>query len=314
MLPAVGGRALARTISFASRRREGYGPQDLQFFETLAGHVALAMERRRLNQELRRHTEGLERTVGERTLELTETVEELEHFSYALLHDLLAPLRAMIGFATLAEDGSANTGQAPEVLGHLKRVKVSSERMDHLVRDALNYTRVLRRDFPLRPVALLPLLQGLLESYPELCPHQNEIQLAPNLPVVVGNEAVLTECFSNLLRNAVKFVAPGARPQVRVWAETAPGPDAPPGFVHIWVEDNGIGIPEHAYQRVFTMFQRLHATDAYPGTGIGLAIVRKGIERIGGRVGVESQEGKGSRFWVELRAAATESRPQTIVA
>jgi signal transduction histidine kinase len=116
-----------------------------------------------------------------------------------------------------------------------------------------------------------------------------------NLPVVIGNEALLTQCFSNLLGNAVKFVAPGKRAEVRVWSERNNG------VSRIWVEDSGIGIPKHAQTRLFTMFQKLD--NQYEGTGIGLAIVRKVVERMGGRVGVESEPDRGSRFWIELNVA-----------
>jgi len=113
----------------------------------------------------------------------------------------------------------------------------------------------------------------------------------------MGSEALLTQCFANLLGNAVKFVADGVKPQVRVWAEPCNE------FIRVWIEDNGIGIPLHAQPRLFRMFQRLTAN--YEGTGIGLAIVRKVVERMGGRVGAESAPGKGSRFWVELRRAGS---------
>src|SRR5262249_33937306 len=101
------------------------------------------------------------------------------------------------------------------------------------------------------------------------------------------------QVFANLLSNAIKFG--GAEPRIHVWSE--PHPD---GMAHVWVEDQGIGIAAQHHERIFGVFERLHGVEAYPGTGIGLAIVRKGIERLGGRVGVESREGHGSRFWVEL--------------
>jgi PAS domain S-box-containing protein len=268
-------------------------------------------ERRRLQEALAHFNEELDHLVEDRTAQLRETIEELEHFSYALLHDMRAPLRAMMSFANLIEMQCAHINLPPEIPTYLNRIKTSSERMDHLVRDALNYTRVLRRDFPLRPVPLLPLLQGLIESYPELCPHEAQIHLAPNLPTVMGNEAMLTECFSNLLRNAVKFVAPGQPPNVRLWAEWLPSPPsatAPPK-VRIWVEDKGIGIPPEEREAIFTMFRQVHPASMFPGTGIGLAIVRKGLQRIGGRVGVESAPGQGSRFWVELEAARSSDQP-----
>jgi signal transduction histidine kinase len=113
------------------------------------------------------------------------------------------------------------------------------------------------------------------------------------VPTVVGNESLLTQCFSNLLGNAVKFVAPGVRPEVHI--RTVLVNDR----ARITIEDNGVGIPWNAQHRLFGMFQKLDSK--YEGTGIGLAIVRKVVERMDGRVGAESEPGKGSRFWVELR-------------
>ena len=253
--------------------------------------------------DLARTNANLDRLIADRTAELRESVQELEHFSYALMHDMRAPLRAMIGFAELIE-AECRPCRQPQVIDYLRQIQSASNRLDHLIRDALDFTSVLRRDVRLCPVALLPLLKSLLGTYPELWPHQPQIHLAPDLPSLLGNEAALTECFANLLRNAVKFVKPGTTPRVRVWAE-------PKGEVaRIWVEDNGIGIPRESQQRIFTMFQRLHSAKDYPGTGIGLAIVKKSIERIGGRVGVESEVDKGSRFWVELPRA----EPQVTVA
>jgi signal transduction histidine kinase len=112
---------------------------------------------------------------------------------------------------------------------------------------------------------------------------------------VLGHEAFLTQCISNLLSNAVKFVAPGVKPKVVVC--TKPFGEE----VRLWVEDNGIGIPVENQKQIFGIFQRLHGHTAYPGTGIGLAIVQKAVERMGGRVGVESALGKGSKFWLQLK-------------
>jgi signal transduction histidine kinase len=124
-----------------------------------------------------------------------------------------------------------------------------------------------------------------------------EIMLKTPLLPVLGHEASLTQCLTNLLSNAVKFVAHGVKPQVLVRTELLND------TVRLWVQDNGLGIPRQAQAKIFEIFQRLHKESEYEGTGIGLAIVRKAVERMGGRVGVESEPGKGSRFWLELKSA-----------
>ena len=125
------------------------------------------------------------------------------------------------------------------------------------------------------------------------------------LPWVLGNEAALTQCCSNLLSNAVKFVAPGVSPRVRVWGESLPGCAGAPDRVRVWFADNGIGIAPELHGHVFKLFHRLESD--YDGTGVGLAVVRKAVEKMGGKVGFESEAGKGSRFWLELAAASAAS-------
>jgi signal transduction histidine kinase len=168
--------------------------------------------------------------------------------------------------------------------------------MDQLITDALSYSHAVRTDLQLAPIDPARLLRGMIESYPVFQEPNAHIRIDSNLPAVLANEAGLTQCFSNLLGNAVKFVAPGTVPEVKIRAE------GNEGCVRLWFEDNGIGIPEAMKDRVFDMFQR--ASKEYEGTGIGLALVRKVSERMGGNVGVESEPGRGSRFWLELKRAA----------
>jgi signal transduction histidine kinase len=153
---------------------------------------------------------------------------------------------------------------------------------------------VARTPVELKWVNLEALTTGILRDYPGLQPPQAEIEIVRPLISVYGHEAFLTQCLSNLLGNAVKFVPPGERPRVRLWTEPLPT------TVRICVKDNGIGIPAEAQNRIFGIFQRLHSQKTYEGTGIGLAIVKKAAERMGGRIGVESTPGKGSKFWLEL--------------
>lgn len=251
-------------------------------------------ETREAREMLARGKEQLESLVAERTAKLQEMVRELEHFSYSIIHDMRAPLRAMRGFSEAIGEYLEGFPRK-EPAEFLRRICVAADRMDNLITDALNYSRAVREELPLEPVDILCLLRGMLESYPELHPARAEIRLEGSLPCVLGNKAGLTQCFSNLLGNAVKFVQPGRRPRVVVRAE------ARGSSVRIWVEDNGIGITKSMIPRLFQMFTQ--SDSSYEGTGIGLALVRKVIERMGGAVGVESELGKGSRFWFELRPA-----------
>ena len=144
------------------------------------------------------------------------------------------------------------------------------------------------------------MVRDVIGIYPAWQPPRVEILIAGTIPVVFANEALLSQCVSNLLTNAVKFVAPGAQPKVRIWSESLDN------RVRVWFEDNGVGIAKQNEMRIFRMFERIYPANEYDGTGIGLTIVRKAIERMGGKVGFESELGKGSRFWLELRKEKTE--------
>lgn len=254
--------------------------------------------------------EVLEQTVTERTAELHETIGELEAFSYSISHDMRAPLRSMQGFAQILLQECGDKLD-PECRSYLDRITSAAERMDRLIQDVLTFSRVARTELNLEPINLNHLLRGILECYPNLQAPQAEIVIEGRLPVVLGNAAALTQCLSNLLGNAVKFVARGTLPRVSVWAELRRVPASnssakhsahPKGpMVRLSINDNGIGIPKEGHDKIFAIFQRLSKN--YEGTGIGLAIVKKAAERMGGRVGVDSEPGKGSTFWLDLMAA-----------
>lgn len=253
----------------------------------LVGTVQDITERKQFQEEL-------ERVVAERTAKLQEVIGELEHYSYTITHDMRAPLRTMRGFAEFMAESCAGcqAHQSREFLGRIIR---AATRMDGLITDALTYSKASRQELVLQPVDPGALLSSMLESYPELQPAKARIEIRGRIPVVSANEAGLTQCFSNLLSNAVKFVKEGELPQITIRSEQRDG------WVRLWFEDNGIGIPPEALPHLFEMFSRGH--HGYDGTGVGLALVRKVVSRLGGKVGVESVPGNGSRFWIELRSA-----------
>ncbi len=244
--------------------------------------------------ELQKHAEQLEAKVAERTASLQETIGVLESFSYSIVHDMRAPLRSMQSYASLLAE--EHLGELkPDAELYLDRIRKSAMRMDRLIQDVLSFSRVSREKIKLLPVDTDALLRDILATYPDLHAHENHLEVKGKLPVVLANEAVLTQCFSNLLGNAFKFMHPGREPRVRVSSETHEG------TVRLLFEDNGIGIPEHLHERIFELFERANPT--HDGTGIGLSIVKKSIERMGGRVGVRSMPNQGSIFWMELPAA-----------
>lgn len=245
------------------------------------------------HQQLSNRAVHLENLVQQRTAKLNELVGDLEAFSYSLVHDMRGPLRAMQSFAQLMAEECSPLNEAAE--GYLHRIKRAAQRLDRLIQDGFNYSRMLRGDVPMGPVDPNALLAGMIETYPAFQRPQAEIQVDSPLPKIMANEAFLTQCLSNLLGNAVKFVEAGRTPRVQIWAESNKE------RVRLFFKDNGIGIKADHQEKIFQIFQRLETS--YEGTGVGLAIVKKAAERMGGKVGVQSEPGNGSTFWLELPAA-----------
>jgi light-regulated signal transduction histidine kinase (bacteriophytochrome) len=146
------------------------------------------------------------------------------------------------------------------------------------------------------------LVKALVDERPELSLPRAEVRIESPLLPVVAHEATLSQCLTNLLSNAVKFVERGVVPRVRVWTEELKTSTVRP-MVRLWVEDEGIGIAAKDRERIFEIFQRLNSSPHYEGSGIGLAIVRKAAERMGGRCGVDLETRNGTRFWLELPKA-----------
>jgi signal transduction histidine kinase len=255
-------------------------------------------ERRRAEETLRDTNLQLEQRVTERTEDLQRSYEQMESFCYSIAHDLRAPLRSICGFSELL---GIQFGEAIGAAGkeHTERIRQSAEHMDQLIQDLLNYGRLNTASLALGDVNLEEVFAqvlALLEK--EIGEKRATVQKEGALPHVRGHQVVLQVMLTNLISNALKFVAPGVPPKVLIRSEDK-GERA-----RLWIEDNGIGIAPENRERIFGVFQRLHTSQSYPGTGIGLAIVSKGVERMRGRAGVESEPGKGSRFWIELQKAS----------
>lgn len=274
--------------------------------EVLDGREQLQRALEELNQrkdELAVYAGELEQRVRQRTAELNDKNEQLETFAYTVAHDLRAPLRAMKGFAqALVEDFEGRLGGRAE--RYVGEIVTAADRMNALIEDLLGYSSLDRADIQIEVTPLrFAVEEALTELAPEIKQRGAEIHLdvPDDLPAVAAHPGTLVQVLANLINNAVKFVAPGVRPVVHIG-----GVDAGDN-VRISVRDNGIGIAPEYHDRIFGVFERLHGPRTYPGTGIGLAIVARGIARMDGRLGVESQSGTGSEFWFELAKGKAQS-------
>ncbi len=250
----------------------------------LADQAAIALGNARMHE-----------AVSTQERRLSETVRELEAFTYSVAHDLRAPARSIAGFSSLLQEELSERAD-PAVQEYLRRIMAGVIRMDGLIRDLLEWSHLARVDVKVERVDLgsvVTTARQQLEA--DILERGARVDVALPLPAVSAHRGMLVQAVANLLSNAIKFVAPGIKPHVTVRAERREG------RVRLWVEDNGIGIERTHHDRIFGTFERLNRMEDYTGTGIGLAIVRRSVERMGGRCGLESIPGQGSRFWIELK-------------
>lgn len=243
--------------------------------------------------------QAVERTRMLRTLErqrhnLEQKNEALQAFAYALAHDMRAPLRAINGFAQIILEDYISVLD-PNVLHYVEHIVHAGQQMDQFIQDLLQYTRIEHRAPRCRTISLTETIERVLEELDvRIQETQAYLEIAPDFPSVYGDPTLLHQVFVNLLDNALTYTKPEAAPHVMCsWKKVQQ-------YVQIDVVDEGIGIAEKHYEKIFHIFQRLHGEDEYPGTGIGLAIVKKAVEMMDGEVQVQSQAGRGSTFTLKL--------------
>ncbi|MES2692122.1 MAG: ATP-binding protein [Verrucomicrobiota bacterium] len=328
--PLLSGERLLGTLAFGSYSRDVIEPDEVNFLSTISQYVAAATDRAQrenalleARQSLARHAEELEVKIAERTARLEETIQQLESFSYTIAHDLRAPIRSLKGYTEVlfTDYGSLLPAEARAIILRLQR---ASQRLDALTRDLLKFSKIVREEVQLAPVDLSELIEDILILTPAV---QGDIlDVRKPLGTVWAQRTLLQQCISNLFDNALKFATPNVksciivRTEMRTEAASAPNTNLPfnrpttetsrftrtwnaeTPRLRIWIEDNGIGIPEGAHEKIFGIFERVSGLDNVEGTGIGLAIVARAMQQMGGTCGVESTLGQGSRFWLELAA------------
>lgn len=248
-------------------------------------------------EQLQQQAHGLEREVADRTARLTDMVAEAESVSYSISHDMRQPLRSMRQYSQiLLEDHAGALDETAR--RYLDRIVAGADRLDRLIQDVLTLGRMTRQEIALSRVDLEPLVDEILRHYPTFQSAAGLFNVRRPLPAVWADDTPLTQALANLFGNAFKFARSDVPLRIDIWAEDVDG-----GRVRLYVADNGIGIaPEH-FDRIWKIFERVDY--GIDGTGIGLSIVRKAIERMNGAVGVRSEAGEGSTFWIELDKATT---------
>lgn len=242
-------------------------------------------------RRLEKLNEELEQRVAERTKELSNTVRELEQFSYTVAHDLRAPLRALDGYSSLLAEGG------PESANFLAKVRANVAHMTGLIDGLLNYGRIGRQALHRQQVNMNRVCDVVVADLKHVYP-QAHIDVGP-MKNVLGDENLLRQVWTNLVSNACKFSSHEESSRVRLWCE--PVGDSATRF---FVQDNGVGFDMKYSGKLFGVFERLHRQDEFAGSGIGLSIVKRIVERHGGTVGVSSETGKGATFWFQLPTQA----------
>lgn len=253
------------------------------------------------NQDLVALNASLEERVRLRTVELEEqgrrlarSNEDLDQFASVASHDLQEPLRSMTNYLYLL-DRQLEQNIPPKARAHMDSAVDAAKRMRQMIRGLLEFSRLEDSCADLEPVDSAGLVKEVLASFDGVIAEKAAKLSVGSLPAVAGNPALLRQLFQNLVENALKF-SDGKAPDVMLGGELRKDEAL------FWVKDQGIGIAPKDFEKIFKLFKRLHSREEYPGSGLGLALCKKIVERHGGRLWLESEPGKGSTFYFTLPA------------
>lgn len=293
---------LVLTIYYALKNKQKHNRELKQKVNERTYELSLLNEQLRVElderllaqEEIKILNQTLEERVAERTAQLASINKELESFSYSISHDLRAPLRAIFGFSQiLANRHRASLNE--EGQQYMNYIVQASVRMEHLINDLLDYSRLGRKSIDIYPVSLNKIIDNIYSDFKQKLENVGATFFVDKeIPEIYGNESLLQQIFTNLIDNAVIYRRKDEPLEIKInYDQDAKG-------ITLKISDNGIGIPEEYWDKIFNIFQRLHSEDEYPGTGIGLATVRKSVSMLNGAIWVESVVDKGTTFFIHL--------------
>jgi PAS domain S-box-containing protein len=288
------------TFAIYHRAPDSPTAEDRQLIDSAVWLADIAISNSRREQELENHRQNLESLVVERTVDLKRVNNDLESFSYGVAHDLRGPLRHIHGFVTLLGQSEADR-LTPQGREYLERIEGAVKKMGHLIDDFLSLSRVTQRELAVREVNVENVAKKVIAELAPEYPHTQVLLRA--LPAAVADESLLYQVFSNLVGNALKYSARKEKPQVEIGALMQDGQTT------YFVRDNGAGFDMKYASHLFGVFRRLHVESEFPGTGVGLAIVKQIIDRFHGRVWAEAEPQRGATFYFTLADGAAMASP-----
>ena len=255
-------------------------------------------------KETEKHLQSNIEKLADINHDLEVSNDDLQQFAYSASHDLQEPLRKIHIFSHRIK-ATYKESLPQEVNGYLEKIILSTLRMENLISDILSYSRLSEHNSNFRIVDLNVIVRDILKDLELLIEEKQAGVLVEELPSIEVNPGQIRQVFQNLISNALKFSRIGVPPQITITStidKPANGdlPGTGKDCCYICVADNGIGFPEEYAKNIFALFQRLHSKDQYEGTGIGLAIAKKVIEKHNGRIVAESREGEGAKFTITL--------------
>jgi PAS domain S-box-containing protein len=315
----VGERTVGAISLISAEQKRHYTQLDLEMAKELASRASTAITnatlyndarkelaaRRELEEKLRIANDELESRVVERTAQLEETNtslnrsnQELQDFAYVASHDLQEPLRKIQAFGNLLEEEYGD--QLGDGKDYLRRMRSAAARMSALIEDILSFSRVTTKGRSFTPVDLNKVAVEVLEDLETRIEDTGATIHIEKLPTIDADAMQVRQLLQNLIANALKFHKPDVAPVVKISSLTEISQRDRRKLCTITIQDNGVGFDEKYLDRIFAVFQRLHSRDSYEGTGIGLAVCRKIVERHGGTISATSKPGHGAAFIVSL--------------